>query len=105
MTLLPTTAPPPVMCAENVGAISITGVASRRVTQAGALIMILVSVVGKIGALFASIPQAVSCLHSTGGERCCTWEAWLEQGGHGVRLRIGCKSNNLGAQIIASTPL
>lgn len=48
------------MCAENVGAISITGVASRRVTQAGAAIMILVSVVGKIGALFASIPQAVS---------------------------------------------
>lgn len=45
--------------AENVGAISITGVASRRVTQAGALIMILVSVVGKIGALFASIPQAL----------------------------------------------
>lgn len=46
-------------CSENVGAISITGVASRRVTQTGAVIMIIISVIGKFGALFASIPQAV----------------------------------------------
>jgi len=42
-----------------VGAISITGVASRRVTQTGAAIMIGIGFIGKIGALFASIPQAV----------------------------------------------
>jgi nucleobase transporter 1/2 len=45
--------------AENVGAISITGVASRHVTQTGALIMIIISVISKIGALFASLPQAM----------------------------------------------
>ncbi|KAI7844268.1 hypothetical protein COHA_002066 [Chlorella ohadii] len=45
--------------AENVGAISITGVASRRVTQTGAAIMIGIGFISKIGALFASIPQAV----------------------------------------------
>lgn len=45
--------------AENVGAISITGVASRRVTQTGALCMLLVGLIGKFGALFAAIPQAL----------------------------------------------
>ncbi|KAL4853742.1 Nucleobase-ascorbate transporter 1 [Chlorella vulgaris] len=45
--------------AENVGAIAITRVASRRVTQTGALIMILLGTIGKFGALFASIPQAM----------------------------------------------
>lgn len=45
--------------AENVGAISVTGVASRRVTQVGAVFMIFVSLIGKFGALWASIPQAL----------------------------------------------
>lgn len=46
--------------AENVGAISITGVASRRVVQTGACLMIGISLIGKFGAVFASIPQALA---------------------------------------------
>lgn len=45
--------------AENVGAIAVTGVASRRVIQAGACVMLLISLIGKLGAIFASIPQAL----------------------------------------------
>ncbi|GAB4815990.1 hypothetical protein N2152v2_003036 [Parachlorella kessleri] len=45
--------------AENVGAIGITGVGSRRVIQTGAGIIIVISVIGKFGALFASIPNAM----------------------------------------------
>ncbi|EFN51042.1 hypothetical protein CHLNCDRAFT_141545 [Chlorella variabilis] len=45
--------------AENVGSIAITGVASRRVTQTGAVVMIILGTIGKFGALFASIPQAM----------------------------------------------
>ena len=80
---LATAAPPPSVPAlpdaENVGAISITGVASRRVTQVGAAIMMLLGIIGKFGALFASIPQALVAgmftimfsLISGVGELCC----------------------------------
>ncbi|KAL4459050.1 hypothetical protein ABPG75_013915 [Micractinium tetrahymenae] len=44
--------------AENVGAISVTGVASRRVTMTGACFMLVFGLIGKFGALWASIPQA-----------------------------------------------
>jgi nucleobase transporter 1/2 len=44
---------------ENIGAISITRVASRRVMFAGASIMILLGVFGKFAALFVSIPEPV----------------------------------------------
>ena len=45
--------------AENIGAIGLTGVGSRRVVQAGAAIMLVLGVGGKFGALFASIPGAI----------------------------------------------
>uniref|UniRef100_A0A7S0S0M7 Uncharacterized protein n=1 Tax=Chlamydomonas leiostraca TaxID=1034604 RepID=A0A7S0S0M7_9CHLO len=45
--------------AENIGAIGITGVGSRRVVQVGAAIMLVLAVLGKFGALFASIPGPI----------------------------------------------
>ena len=44
---------------ENIGAIGLTGVGSRRVVQTGAVIMIFLGIFGKFGALFASIPQPI----------------------------------------------
>ncbi|WP_380676724.1 uracil-xanthine permease family protein [Salinigranum sp. GCM10025319] len=44
---------------ENIGAIGITGVASRYVVQVGAVVMILVGFVGYFGALVTTIPNAV----------------------------------------------
>lgn len=44
---------------ENIGAIGVTKVGSRRVVQTGALIMILFGVLGKFGALFVTIPEPV----------------------------------------------
>ncbi|PNW70367.1 hypothetical protein CHLRE_17g716800v5 [Chlamydomonas reinhardtii] len=54
--------------AENIGAIGLTGVGSRRVVQAGAGIMLLLAVLGKFGALFASLPGAV-----VAGLFCCVF--------------------------------
>lgn len=45
--------------AENVGLISLTGVASRHVVRTGAVILILLSLVGKLGALIATMPSPV----------------------------------------------
>ncbi|XP_035549487.1 nucleobase-ascorbate transporter 11-like isoform X1 [Juglans regia] len=45
---------------ENVHTIDITKVASRRVVEVGAVFLILFSFVGKVGALLASIPQALA---------------------------------------------
>ena len=44
---------------ENIGAIGLTRVGSRRVVQAGAVIMLILGTVGKFGALFTTIPQPV----------------------------------------------
>jgi len=44
---------------ENIGAIGLTRVGSRRVVQAGAIIMILLGTVSKFGALFTTIPQPI----------------------------------------------
>lgn len=44
---------------ENVGAIGITGVASRYVVQIGAVVMILVGYVGYFGAFVQTIPNAI----------------------------------------------
>jgi len=44
---------------ENIGAIGLTRVGSRRVVQIGALIMILLATFGKFGALFTTIPQPI----------------------------------------------
>ena len=44
---------------ENVGAIGITGVASRYVVQIGAAVMIIVGYFGPVGALFATIPAPI----------------------------------------------
>ena len=41
---------------ENIGAIAITGVGSRVVVQCGAVTMIIISCIAKVGALFATMP-------------------------------------------------
>jgi nucleobase transporter 1/2 len=44
---------------ENIGAIGLTRVGSRRVVQMGAALMIVFGMLGKFGALFTTIPQPV----------------------------------------------
>lgn len=44
---------------ENIGAIGLTQVGSRRVVQAGAVLMIGLAAFGKFGALFTTIPQPI----------------------------------------------
>lgn len=44
---------------ENIGAIGLTRVGSRRVVQVGAVIMILLATLGKFGALFTTIPRPI----------------------------------------------
>jgi len=44
---------------ENIGLIGITGVASRAVVRAGAVILIILSLVGKLGALIATMPSPI----------------------------------------------
>ncbi len=44
---------------ENIGAIGLTRVGSRRVVQAGALLMVVLGTVSKFGALFTTIPQPI----------------------------------------------
>ncbi len=44
---------------ENIGAIGLTRVGSRRVVQMGALLMIGLGIIGKFGALFTTIPQPI----------------------------------------------
>jgi nucleobase transporter 1/2 len=44
---------------ENIGLIGLTGVASRHVVRAGAVILIFMSLVGKLGALIATMPSPV----------------------------------------------
>ena len=44
---------------ENIGAIGLTRVGSRRVVQAGASFMLLLGAFGKFGALFTTIPQPI----------------------------------------------
>jgi len=44
---------------ENIGAIGLTRVGSRRVVQAGAALMVLLGAFGKFGALFTTIPQPI----------------------------------------------
>ncbi|XP_011021854.1 PREDICTED: nucleobase-ascorbate transporter 11 [Populus euphratica] len=45
---------------ENVHTVNITKVASRRVVEIGAAFLILFSLIGKVGAILASIPQALA---------------------------------------------
>ena len=44
---------------ENIGAIGVTKVGSRRVIQYGALIMIIFGLISKFGAFFLTIPQPI----------------------------------------------
>lgn len=44
---------------ENIGAIGLTRVGSRRVVQVGAIIMIVLASFGKFGALFTTIPEPI----------------------------------------------
>ncbi|XP_069978211.1 solute carrier family 23 member 1-like isoform X2 [Penaeus vannamei] len=46
-------------CSQNIGAIGVTKVGSRRVVQYSAIILIISGVFGKFGALFVSIPEPV----------------------------------------------
>lgn len=53
---------------ENIGAMSITGVGSRAVIQCGACIMVILGLIVKIGALFATMPESM-----TAGIYCCVF--------------------------------
>ena len=44
---------------ENIGLIGLTGVASRHVVRAGAVILIVLSLIGKLGALIATMPTPI----------------------------------------------
>jgi nucleobase transporter 1/2 len=44
---------------ENIGSIGLTKVASRRVVRAGAAVMLIIPIVGKFGAVLATLPQPV----------------------------------------------
>lgn len=44
---------------ENIGSIGLTKVASRRVVRAGAVVMLIIPIVGKFGAILATLPQPV----------------------------------------------
>ncbi|MCL2147061.1 MAG: purine/pyrimidine permease [Synergistaceae bacterium] len=44
---------------ENIGLINMTGVASRNVVRTGAVLLIIMSFVGKLGALIATMPGAI----------------------------------------------
>ncbi len=44
---------------ENIGAIGITGVASRYVVQVGAVVMLIAAFIGPIGMLFATLPDPI----------------------------------------------
>ena len=44
---------------ENIGLIGLTGVASRWVVRTGAVILIIMSMIGKLGALIATVPSPV----------------------------------------------
>ena len=44
---------------ENIGAIGITRVASRRAIRAGATLMIIIPIIAKVGAVLATLPQPV----------------------------------------------
>jgi uracil-xanthine permease len=44
---------------ENIGLIGLTGVASRWVVRTGAVLLILMSMIGKLGALIATVPSPV----------------------------------------------
>jgi xanthine/uracil permease len=44
---------------ENIGSIGLTRVASRRVIRAGAILMLIIPIVGKFGALLATLPKPV----------------------------------------------
>ena len=44
---------------ENIGLIGLTGVASRYVVRAGAVILIILSLIGKLGALIATMPSPI----------------------------------------------
>jgi nucleobase transporter 1/2 len=44
---------------ENIGSIGLTRVASRRVIRSGAVVMLVIPIVGKFGAILATLPQPV----------------------------------------------
>jgi xanthine/uracil permease len=44
---------------ENIGSIGLTRVASRRVVRCGAVVMLFIPIIGKFGALLATLPQPV----------------------------------------------
>lgn len=45
---------------ENIGALAVTGVGSRAVVQCGAVTMIVVALIAKVGALFATMPNSMT---------------------------------------------
>ncbi|WP_371363835.1 Uric acid transporter UacT [Sporomusa rhizae] len=80
--------------AQNIGAISITGIGSRHVITASGIIVLILGFIPKVGATVASIPPAV-----LGGIYILTWGMLIMQG---IRVLGRMKLSNLN-MIIAGT--
>ena len=80
--------------AQNIGAISVTGIGSRHVITASGIIVLILGFIPKVGATVASIPPAV-----LGGIYILTWGMLIMQG---VRVVGRMKLSNLN-MIIAGT--
>jgi uracil-xanthine permease len=81
--------------AQNIGAISITGIGSRHVITAAGIIVITLGFIPKVGAVIASIPGAV-----LGGIYILTWGMLIMQG---VRVFGRMKMSNVNMIIAGST--
>jgi NCS2 family nucleobase:cation symporter-2 len=81
--------------AQNIGAISVTGIGSRHVITAAGIIVLILGFIPKVGAVVASIPPAV-----LGGIYILTWGMLIMQG---VRVLGRMRLSNLNMIIAGST--
>lgn len=81
--------------AQNIGAISITGIGSRHVITAAGVIVLILGFIPKVGAFVASIPPAI-----LGGIYILTWGMLIMQG---IRVMGRMRLTNLNMIIAGST--
>ncbi|XP_078435918.1 xanthine/uracil permease family protein [Wolffia australiana] len=75
---------------ENLHTIDATGMASRRALQLGAAVLVLFSLLGKVGALLASIPPALAA-----AALCFTWSLVAAQGLSALRRAQAASPRNM----------
>lgn len=80
---------------QNIGALSVTGIGSRRVITASGIIVLTLGFIPKFGAVVASIPGAV-----LGGLFILTWGMLIMQG---IRVFGGMRMTNLNMSIAGAT--